>query len=308
MPVSQIWKMDKIVLGASLTFDQFESQEIDPAVTAVLLRPAGHPHALAVSTQMIQPIIRFQTPQLDIAAGIPLTGVAYTADSYVYLAQSTSVGVSGKTARATTSHARIVASEMVAYIESINLPNRGQGLATIVCCAVYDGTNAPLVHGGTIALPGNLDAVKQFGCGPASITIAGPTTVDFEATEINITTGVQLHKLSAASDLYDTLVSINTCDPVIDIRSASELAIDNFGVAGAALDGSTGLVAYGRLIGPRTADGSSVHLKIDAIAGSVFPGAATTEDNRWTDRVMIKPIAGSDSVQPVILTASSAIA
>jgi len=307
MAVTTIIKPDKIILGGALTFEQFETQGIDPALQETMLRPAGHPHPMVIGQQMAQPILEFSTPQLDVVAGIPITGLAYTADSYLYYKEAATTGASGATARATIQHGRIVISQVLVHWTTITLPNRGQAIANVVVSAVYDGTNNPFVYAGTLALPGNLGSEKEFGCGPASVTIAGPTTVAMEPQDVTINSGVELHKESAGSDLWDTFVGIKTTDPSIDITSISKLSIQNFGLSGIALDGATGLLAYARQTGPRVSDATASHIKIVALNGDVIPGRGSTQDGRWAETIRIRPVPADDSTQPITITSGVAI-
>lgn len=281
---------------------------MDPAIEEIMLRPAGHPHAFVSGTRQQRPILEIVTPRLDLVlANVPLTGLATADDSYVYFKQAATSGVSAATARATTSHKRVVVSQLVAYWTRISLPHRGQATVALTIAAVYDGTNNPLVPAGSVALSGNLAAGKEYGCGPASVTVSGPTTTDLEPINIDIQSGAVLSQEGDASNLWDSFVGVRETDPTVEITSLSKLSLTEFGLQGSALDGSTGLVCYGRKTGPRVSDATTDHVKFVATDGTAFPGRVSTSDGRWTDTVRIKPIAPDDTTQPLVISTGVAI-
>lgn len=309
MPVANVWKPDRIVLGSAATFSQFESVTIAPQVEASFLRFAGHTSPMGRSLLRVRPLITFTTPEVStVATSIPITGLALTDDSYIYFKQAATSGVSGATARATTSHARYVISQLVAYWTRIGGEHGSAATAEVVIAAVYDGTNAPFVYAGSVALPGTfaVNNPVEFGIGPCSLTAAVAGAINLRPRAITINSGVQLLQEGNASEPYDTFVGVNTTEPTVEVQSHERLSMGQFGLLGDALS-STGIIGYFRKIGERAADASTVHLQFSSAYGVVEPSDETTTDGMWIDKVMVKLHAASDTTQPITFTGSSAI-
>lgn len=309
MAVANIWKPDRIVLASTVTFSQFETQGVSPQVKSEMLRLAGHPSPMGRSLRGVQPIITFTTNEVDkVAANIPITGLALTDDSFLYFKHGATSGVSAADARSSTTHARYVVAQLVAYWTKIGGEHGSAATAEVTIVAVFDGTNAPLVYAGTVALSSTfaVNNAIEFGPGPCSSTSTVVGALNLRPKSININSGVELIQEGNASEVYDTFVGINTIDPTIEIQSHERLSMGSFGLLGDTLS-STGVIGYFRKIGERAADASTVHLKFSSAYGVIEPGDESVNDGIWMDTVRIRLLAADDTTQPITFTASSAI-
>jgi hypothetical protein len=215
--------------------------------------------------------------------------------------------VTGNDSRASTTHRKITVAASCAYWSTIRLPHNGQGEATVIMTASYDGSNAPFVYAGTIALSGNLGAGTHFGAGPVAINGTALPGVK----EITIESGVKLIQEGSSSEIWDTFVGIEMTEPKVTIRTLENVNWATILLSGTALNGSTGLTFYARKFaqnGNRTADATAEHIKFVGALGTAFPIDSNGEQSSpISDTLVCELLSASDSVAPLIGTTASAI-
>jgi hypothetical protein len=167
---------------------------------------------------------------------------------------------------------------------------------------VWDGTNDIIVPAGTLALSGNLACDPRYGAGPVSINgsaIAGVQSIE-------VSSGAQIVELGASSEQWPTVVAITRVNPVVRITTTS-IQLATMGISGTALNGTTGLVFWGRRL--RSADASSHHIKGVGLNGIVHVESESGESAEDYRAVLVVTLSSaSDSVMPLIFTTAQAIA
>lgn len=302
-----IHKLDKIVLPSSVVFSNIKSQKWSPNIQSLIERPAGHLHPMFVGNQSIQPGFEFSTTELDVLlAACPLGG-ASLGSSTTYFKLGTDLS---SAARAAASHKKIVIASSLLYWTNIRLPHNGAGEASVMLAANYDGSNDPFVYSASVALAGNLTLGTFFGAGPVSIN--GSVIPGIQ--EITIDSGIKLLRVGANSEEFDTFIGIETTDPVVTIKTSSLTNWATVLLRGLALNNSTGLVFYARKFTAnpssvsRVADATAEHVKFVALLGQAIPvDSSGSGAGMISDTIRIICVAGSDSIAPLVPTASSAI-
>ena len=200
-----------------------------------------------------RPEITFATTQLKtILDACGMTGVDYTGQS-VYLYYRKAVNRGTRQAIAGAVHERILCREAYLYWQRISV-SQGQ-LASIDCrlLPTYDGTNAPLVATGSVAIPAQQVFSLPYVLGPVNFNTGGGLTqvpgLASWTLELNPTIDEE------ASDGEDFLswAGCQQHDPVLTCMPRDHSYWDSIGLDGLQLTGAT---FYAR---KRQADKTRVH-------------------------------------------------
>lgn len=300
MPINTRHRLDKLVIGSSFTVDHINSSASNFNMEVGSPHPAGHIAPMSTFNRDQSPEIMVTTPELDTVLGtLALNGLSITADSYVYQKLATETST---VARATASHTRHVISALTTYWSSISLPHNNEGTLELVVKPVWDGSTDIIAPAGSVALSGNLASDARYGCGPVSIN----GTPLLGVQNIEVVSGVQCKSLGASSDLWPSSQGIQAVDPVVRVTT-TDISLAAIDIEGTALNGSTGLVFWGRRL--HTADGSSHHIKFIGLNGTVHVESETgTGVDDYVAVLRFTLTAGSDSVMPLTYTTAQAIA
>lgn len=305
MAVANALKVDKIVLPSGVEFSHVSNVRTAPEIQDFLSNPAGHPFPMFGANAVIKPVISFTTEQVDVVlANIGAGGVAISSTSYLYLAVATETG---KVARATTSHFRYSVAKLLAYWTTIRAPHNGAVTADVVLVAGWDGSNAPIIPGGSVALSGNLVAGNRFGAGPGSVN----GTAIGGIQEWTATSGIRLIEAGGESELYNSFIGVETGEPTLDVTYFGPNALTTYGLGGTVLNGSTGIIVYGRKFSPnggRVADGTSEHFYLQGLLGTLKVLEVSGQGAQlYQNRIQARLVATSDSVLPLVAATSQAI-
>ena len=303
MTISTLHRLDKITGPLALT--QISQMKWDAGIKSMIEYPSGHTDPMFRANQEQKPLVSFSCSDLATLLGaVTLAGLAISATPLVTYFKK--ANTTGNIARATTSHRKITVNLGFLHWTSLSLPHNGRGEASCVLTAAYDGTNDPFVYAGSSALSGNLTATEYFGAGPVSIN--GVSVPGIKS--INIDSGIELIQEGSDSEVWDTFVGLQRRQPSVTIKTLENVNWATLGLAGTALDGSTGLVFYGRKFAAqgRVANATAEHLKFIGLNGSAIPMDSDGQDSSpISDTIKIELIAGSDSILPLTLSAASAI-
>jgi hypothetical protein len=302
--LSGITKLDKIILPGSVAIDVLTNATIDAGVSNMTERPAGHVSPMFTANQNQRPMVEFTTPQLDQVLGaVTLAGLSAGTISCFLKTGS----VTGNTARASSAHKKLDIASSCVYWTSLRLPHNGMGEITVRIQAAYDGTNDPFVYTGSVALSGTLSAGNFFGAGPVSIN--GTTLGGVQS--ITVDSGINMIQAGGESEEFDTFVGIQDSAPVVTIQFLQEYNWSSVGLRGTTLNGTTGLVFYGRKYsnrGSRVANATAEHIKFTGLNGIVNPVNTTGQrSSPISDTIRVTLVSGSDSVLPLTLSTASAI-
>jgi len=304
MAISTIHKLDKIILPTNVEFSTLMNAQWSAEIQSLLEYPAGHVHPMFTAVQTQRPVVSFTTPRLDTLLGAIGVGGAALGSVATYFKLATATG---NAARNASSHQKVTIASSLGYWTGLKLPHNAVGSADVMIAAVYDGTNNPFVYAGSQALSGNLTAAGYFGAGPVAINgVAIPGIQD-----ISVESGITLQNEGGESELWDTFIGIEKTAPVVTITTKTLTNWSTLGLAGTALNGSSGLQFYARKFSPngnRVANATAEHIYFQGLLGMALPVNTSGEGNKTiSDTLRVVLISGSDSVVPLIGTTASAI-
>lgn len=304
MSISTLHRLDKLVLPSSVIFNALSNLRLSAGIESMIEHPAGHVDPMFVATMRQRPTIEFSTPELSVLLAAVGVGGASLGASTAYLKAASTTG---SVARATTGHKRVVVNSSIAYWTQIRLPHNGKAEAQVVLAANYDGTNAPFVYTGSVALAGNLTASKYFGAGPLAVN--GTQVPGIQ--EITISSGVQLVQEGDASEVWDTFTGIEMTSPSVTVQTKEAINWSTIGLQGLALDGTDGLQFYARAfqnLSDRYSNASTEHIFFEGLLGRGIPQDTNGESNSpITDTIKFELVSSTDSLRPLVVTTGVAI-
>lgn len=297
MTITTLHRLDRIT--GPIALSQITQGKWSAGIKSMIEYPGGHTDPMFRANQSQQPTIDFTTSELaTLLATVTLAGLAITSGSPL-VTWFKKASTTGNVARASAVHRKITVNLAILHWSKITLPHNGRGDASCIITAGYDGTNEPFVYAGTTALSGNLTATEFFGAGPVSIngvSIPGIKSIDIDS-------GIKLTQESSDSEVYDTFVGIERREnPSVTIKTMENVNWATYGLNGTALNGSTGLVCYGRKYSAtgRVANGTVEHLKFIGLNGTIIPMDSDGQDaNPISDTLKVELISITDSVLPL---------
>lgn len=307
MAIATIHKLDKIVFPSAAEVIACQNARWDAGIESMLERPSGHPDPMFVATRRQRPSLSFSTSQLDVVlALLGFSGLSTTTAINTYFKLAT---VTGSVARATLGHKRIAIQDACVYWTSIRLPHNGSGEVDVIIQTAYDGTNEPFVYTGSIALSGTYAAsnLSYFGAGPVSINGVSVGAIQ----DITVTSGIRLIQEGDASEVYDSFTGLEQTEPTIRVRTLHETNWSVLGLNGVALNGTTGIVCFGRKYAPdstRVANGVAEHIKISSAFGRVRPVDTNGETTSpISDTLVAELRSNTDTGSPLTVATAQAI-
>ena len=177
--------------------------------------------------------------------------------------------------------------------------------ATITCRLIptYDGTNAPVVPAGTVALSGTSAAGTYWGLGPVGVNGALLTGEQDWSLDL----GETLERATGGGEMWESYVGIRTINPVARIRLLRE-PWANAGLLGTSL---TALSLYLRAKSSDAgfvANGTPSHIKITAAGGNIVPESVKGGGNNPAETNLIAQLRAATSVaQTLGISTASAI-
>lgn len=235
-----------------------------PVVDAMVQFAAGHPQPLFTSTRTVKPEVTFTTHQVGTAIsefglmGLDLSGG--NVDLYYRLAADHGARVAG----ATTSHIRLRMVNAFGYIRTIRAAHRAEATVEIRICATYDGSNAPLVAAGGVALSGTSAAAEFYTLGPATVN-----TTSVGGQDASVELNPDVIEVGDEGEVFNTFVAIRTIQPIVTLRGFDVSQWANIGLTGTPL---SALVVYLRrkaADGDNVANGTSAHCKVTGGTGLI---------------------------------------
>lgn len=293
-----------LLLPSAAFLSQLQSGTINVGIQEIAVVPAGFPQPLAVHTGGIRPNVTFTTSQ--IATLLAATGVyGYSAaGNFDFFCKATAdLGV--RVADATTSHIRLRATEGLLNWMSIDAGQDGVATANCRFVPTYDGTNAPLVAAGSVALSGTPSGGECFSMGPVYHNSSGiPGVVGW-----SLDLGISFIEVASDGEPYLTYLAVREINPILTIRGVRAQDLVTYTMGGTAV--TSQLNAYLRrktADGGFYADGSSQHIEFAATNGIILPSSASGGGNEAIGsevRILLRP--ASASAQALTITASTTI-
>ncbi|QDU82678.1 hypothetical protein Pla110_44390 [Polystyrenella longa] len=235
-----ISRLDLVEFPGPVYVKQITNQDWSSGIQSMMGYSGGSIVPTFGAHEMQIPEVTFTTTQLATLLGFTgPRGVAFASavNTYQKLA-----GTVGNVARLTASHQRAQMTAGLVYLRSLELNNQNSGTAEVAIVSVYDGSNDPIVITGSVALPTSIEDTEHFRSGP--VYINGSSVAD--VTRVRYETGIEIYTQNDGDSIWPDLIAIEKFEPTITIESTAVSAFAGTGIDGLALNGSTGVIAYGR--------------------------------------------------------------
>jgi hypothetical protein len=308
--MATVHRLDAVTIN-STTVKAITESSVAGNVSAIKSMASGDFAPVFIGHGTQNPEIRFTTNDLIgvlSTAGVVCEGLALSSASYQYWKLVPEVG---RTARDAESHIRHVVNQGVFYWDTINLPQNELGTVSVVLATSYDGTNAPIVAAGSVALPAaEVSASTYFGCGPIQIN----GTLIPNISDITISSNITAVPKYVDSVPWPVGIYLQEAAPTITITTEELGLLTSTGLVGGALNGTTGLAVYGRKFvnnaasgAQRVAAATTEHLKITVPSGTyrVDTGQGSNSDPATVQIIVDAAVA--DSGDALMTFATSAI-
>ncbi len=281
---------------------QMENAQASGGIEEFVSYSAGHPTPLFATIMGIKPSITFTTSQIATLLGqIGQYGADFSASTVDLLfRKATQLGT--RSALAATDARRFRCNEAMAFWSRISAQQGQIATVDVEVVPIYDGSNAPMIPAGSLAVTGTPAASELFTLGP--VTINGTAFDGLQGWSLE--SGLSLYRAGNDGNIYETHAHIEQSAPVLNIDGLSLAAVwDTFGTAG-----TTTFSAYLRKKAAtgNVADGTAVHIKISGTLG--LSTAVQTQgggNGTATSGVKLTILAADASTDPMTISAASAI-
>jgi len=301
---SNLYVVHGMLLPSTTFLSQIQNGSISVGIQEITVTPAGFPQPMAVHTGAIRPSITFTTPQiLSLLGQTGVYGYAASGNTDFYCKATADLGV--RVADATTSHIRLRATE--GLLNWLSIDAQQDGVATASCRFVptYDGTNAPLVAAGSVALSGTPSGSECFSMGPVyhnSSALSGVTGWSLDL-------GISFHEVPSDGEPYLTYVGVREIAPVLTLRGVRAANLVTYSMGGLAVTSQLNCYLRRKTAdGGFYADGSSQHIEFAGTNGIILPSSASGGGNEAINdevRILLRP--ASASAQALAITTSTTI-
>lgn len=268
MSVSTVYVVHGIMLPSSAFLCQLEEGSISAGSIPSTQYASGHPQPLALHVAGIRPGFRGSLKQL--ATLFTATGVfgydSSAGNTDFYLKKAADLAV--RVADATTEHLRYRATQGLLTWSNISVAQDGDAIAQIAYLPTYDGTNAPLVPAGSVALAGTPTAAEVYTLGPVKFNSSAIEGVEGWSLDL----GQRLYGQASDGDPYLSFAGVQEIEPVLTIRGINAVNQLTYGLAGTAISSSWSVSLRRRAAdGGHVANGTSSHIVISGGAGIIEP-------------------------------------
>lgn len=266
---------------------------------------AGHPQPLFAANMHSAPDIMFSSPMLKTvldAAG--LFGLDCSGgNTDVFFKKAADLG--SRVVAATTEHLRMRATQAFFYWMAIEAEQQQTAKIFGRLALTYDGTNAPLVPAGSVALSGTSTGVEFFTLGPIKINSGFIPGVK----KVRVDLGYQTHEESSDGDEFRTFFCAKELNPVVvTITTINATDWTDYGVYGTGIAALS--VFFKRLVNLAGHWGaaSAQHVKLTNVAAMVLPQKSGSRGNELVSPELRLLLTAADAASNVLtINTASAI-
>jgi hypothetical protein len=262
MATATQWYLHGILLPSGSWISQLT--DLTPATSTAHL--SGYASGAVVpsfrAAQGIKPQFTFSTPQIaTVLTACGLTGVGYAANNAdLYFRKSSNLG--SRVAIVTAEHQRLRAVRFLLYWTRITASQDGEARIECRLVPTFDGTNAPLVPAGSVAVPAYVTASEFYTLGPVAFN--GSAVAD--VAEWSLDLGVQMREKASAGEDFLSFCGVQSHDPVLTCTTGDASWWVSPGLSGLQLTAAAFYLRRRQADQSRCyADGSAQHIKFSAV-------------------------------------------
>ena len=265
---------------------------------------AGHEYPLAQFILDQNITAPFSSTQIGTILGLTGMGFYDMSDNNTDVYFKSAVDGASRAANDALSHYRYRAAKACLVPQSISA-SQGGGLAEITCLLFYlfDGTNAPLVAAGSVAVSGTSSFSEGYGMGPIELNTTRLSGVQSWSLDF----GIGLKVRASDGDQFPTWLSLESSAPTLTFSCYSE-KVTTYGISGAS---GTGVEFWLRAKSKtgNVADGTSSHIKFAGTTSAIYPEEQTggNNDDGMTS-IAVELIGADHETVPASVTVGTTIA
>ncbi len=296
------------IVNSSTFLSQISNARATTDIQNIIAESAGLPFPLFTAPMSIGPMVAFDCTQLKTILDLTgaLSSIVDLSGANTDLLFKATSDLGRRVADATTGHVRFRMAQAYLAVNQITAGHNSEATASCVLGTTYDGSNAPLVAAGSVALSGTPTGSTHWVAGPVSLNASALAGVQ----DMTLDFGRRLIVLGADGELYPTFCACQFYSPVLTFRTLTHVW-QTYGITGTALSGSSGaLTAYLRKVSStgRVADGTSQHIKFTGTTGTIQVDEATGGNNEPSMVTVRVTLVGADSTtEPIAVDTASAI-
>lgn len=301
MSVSDMYTLGQVDLGDGTTIDHIQNANLTPNHSVMVERAAGAPAPCFLATVGVAAEITFETNQVDLVlASAGLYGGDMSAgNTDLYLRQMSDKG----TRESGSVHKRLRGAAAFLLVTQIRATRDNPAVAS--CRLIFqstDGTTAPLIPAGTVALPTVTLPTTHFWLGPlktAAGTITGirDVSLDFNHDVLIETDG---------AELYPTFVATRTVAPEVNATTTDCDQLESITTVGVQYTSLVQFLREKTIDGTFVADGTSTHIGVSSTIGQLALTSGSADNNgEWTQGFVARAREVSGTAAWVISTATA---
>jgi hypothetical protein len=304
MPVGTVHVLHGIA-NSSTFISQITSSTPTPGIEQILSTGAGMPFPLFAGNIGQNPSLGFESTQMKTLLDLTgaLESIVDLSGSNTDLLYKKASDHGRRVADATAEHTRLRIARAWLGIDSISAGHRSLATASCRLGTTFDGSNAPIVPAGSVALSGTPTSAAHWIGGPVVLnTVAIPGVQDF-----TIDFGREYFEAGGSGELYNTHCHLKSYSPVVTIRTLDH-SWATYGLNGTVLTAGDFYLYHLSPTG-RVANATETHIKFSATAGLITvedTTAGASETAVTTIRVQL--LGANSTTEPITCDTTAAIA
>jgi len=296
------------IQNAGMFLSQITSARPVTGIEKISGMPAGLPFPLFVAESGQSPSCSFETAQVAtvLTQTNAVSGIVDLSGANTDLLLKKVQQLGRRVADASLAHKRLRLSQAYLVLDRITAGHNKIATATCRLFALFDGTNAPIVAAGSVALTGTPTAAEYFLAGPMELNVDGGGAVVVPAVQdVTIDFRRQLVQAGGDGELYPTFGAAKSYAPLVTIRTFN-CDWDTYGINGHTI---TSAVWYLRKRGtPPIADATAAHIKFSAAAGMFAIEETSSGGNEPAVTTITSELVGaSAAAEPISVALNQAI-
>ncbi len=296
------------IINSSTFLSQISNARATTDIQNIIAESAGLPFPVFTGPMSIGPSVSFDCTQIKTILDLTnaLTGIVDLSGANTDLLFKATVDLGRRLADNTAGHVRFRMSQAYLSVNQISAGHNSEATASCILGTTYDGSNAPLVAAGSVALTGTPTSATHYVAGPAKLNTVALAGIQ----DMSIDFGRRLIVLGSDGELYPTFCTCQFYQPTITFRVLTHVW-QTYGIIGTALSGSAGaLTCYLRKVSStgRIVDGTAEHIAFTGTTGTIQVDEATggnNDPNMITVRVTL--VGASAAAEPIAVDTASMI-
>lgn len=203
------------ILNSSTFISQISRAQLSSGMEYLVGHPAGLPVPLFCANMGVTPMLSFESSQIATLLGLTGASLVTLAGANTDLHYKEVVNLSNRQADATAEHLRFRMASCALSVDRITAGHRREAEASCRIIPIWNGSVAPVVPAGSLALAGTPTSATHYLAGPVSLNGTLLTGIQ----EVTIDYQRQLRMSGGEGEQYITALWEESISPVITIKA-----------------------------------------------------------------------------------------